>query len=110
MIRDSRGMRCAAIGGIALVAGALLPGTAAAEPTPVPSLLQAGRAVVARQAASAPRAAATQQGQSTPDRSQLESKAFFKSKAGAAVLVLFGAGVGYAVYSSSNDRIRGSGR
>lgn len=103
-------MRCAAVGCIALVAGALLPGSAAAEPTPVPSLLQTGRSIVARQAVSAPPAAAQQQGQSTPDRSSLESKAFFKSKAGAAVLVLFGAGVGYAVYSSSNDRIRGIGR
>lgn len=110
MTRHSRGMRCTALGCIALVAGVLLPGSAAADPTPVPSILQAGRRAVVLQAAEAPKAAAMQSGQSPADRSVLESKSFFKTKTGAAVLVFFGAGVGYAVYSSSNDRIRGAGR
>src|SRR5687768_1112229 len=41
---------------------------------------------------------------------KLESGSFFRTPAGAAVLVAFGAGLGYALYSSSNDRIRSSGR
>ena len=41
---------------------------------------------------------------------KLESGSFFRTPAGAIVLVAFGAGLGYALYSSSNDRIRSSGR
>jgi hypothetical protein len=40
----------------------------------------------------------------------LRSGSFFKTKAGVATLVIFAAGVGYAVYSSNNDRIRSTGR
>ena len=35
---------------------------------------------------------------------------FFKTPAGIATLVIFGAGVGYALYSSKDDRIRSEGR
>jgi hypothetical protein len=35
-----------------------------------------------------------------------ESGAFFKTKKGAAVLVLLGAGFGYALYSRSHDEIK----
>ena len=40
----------------------------------------------------------------------LQSGSFFKTPVGIAVLAAFGAGVGYALYSASNDRIRSSGR
>jgi hypothetical protein len=50
-----------------------------------------------------------QSGAQSPDPS-LESGSFFRTPAGAAVLVAFGVGLGYALYSSSNDRIRSSGR
>jgi hypothetical protein len=40
----------------------------------------------------------------------LESGSFFKSKMGVAVIAAFGAGVGYALYSASNDRIKSPGR
>lgn len=36
----------------------------------------------------------------------LGSKTFFKTPAGIAVLVALGAGIGYAVYSTSNDRVK----
>jgi hypothetical protein len=41
---------------------------------------------------------------------QLSSGSFFKKPLGIAVLAAFGVGVGYALYSSQNDRIRSSGR
>lgn len=51
----------------------------------------------------------TAQAPQTP-QTDLQSKSFFKTAAGIATLVIFGAGVGYAVYSSSEDRIRSTGR
>jgi len=36
---------------------------------------------------------------------QLQSKSFFKTPAGMAVVAIMGAGVGYAIYSASHDRI-----
>lgn len=111
MYRHSLALRWTAIGCVALIASVLFPGLAAAEPSaPTSSVLQTGRAVVTRQvvtlkAPQAPKASAT-----TATQSNLESKSFFKTKAGAATLILFGAGVGYAVYSSSNDRVRGANR
>lgn len=36
----------------------------------------------------------------------LSSKTFFKTPAGIAVLVALGAGIGYALYSTSNDRVK----
>lgn len=41
---------------------------------------------------------------------QLSSGSFFKKPLGIAVLAAFGVGVGYALYSSRDDRIRSSGR
>lgn len=96
---------------MALVASMLTPGLAAAEPSaPTSSVLQTGRAVVARQAVPLKSPLAPKASASAATQSNLESKAFFKTKAGAATLILFGAGVGFAVYSSSNDRIRGANR
>ena len=43
-------------------------------------------------------------------REELERASFFKRPVGIAVLAAFGVGVGYALYSSQNDRIRSEGR
>jgi hypothetical protein len=50
-----------------------------------------------------------QAGTQSPDP-KLQSGSFFRTPAGVAVLAAFGAGLGYALYSSTNDRIRSSGR
>lgn len=110
MPRQSTRMRSTALGCVVLAGGLLLPPTATAEPTKVPaSLLQSGRAIAARQAAAMKEGQGAQvpQGQATTD---LRSGSFFKSAAGIATLVIFGGGVAYALYSSSNDRIKSPGR
>jgi hypothetical protein len=43
-------------------------------------------------------------------KTDLGSKSFFKSPAGIVVLVLVGVGTGYAMYSTSNDRISSPAR
>jgi hypothetical protein len=109
MPRQSTRTRLTALGCVVLAGGLLLPPTATAEPTKAPkSLLESGRAVTARQAA----AVKERQGAQTPQTSttDLRSGSFFKTAAGIATLVIFGAGVAYAVYSSNNDRIRSEGR
>jgi len=111
MRRHSLALRWTALGCVALVASLLSPGQAAAEPTaPAPTVLQTGRAVAVRQAVMVQAPMAPKASASSATQSPLESKSFFKTRAGAATLILFGAGVGYAVYSSSNDRVRGAKR
>lgn len=107
MPRQSNCSRLIALGCVALTFG-FLPARAFAEPTVRPvSLLESARAAAMREAgAMKERRAAQDQSAST----DLRSGSFFKSKAGIATLVVFGAGVGYAIYSSSNDRIRSTGR
>lgn len=101
--------RLIALGCVVLAGGLLLPPRAFAEPlaTPTP-LLDAVRVAAAREAGTMRerRAAQTPAAPST----DLRSAKFLKSKLGVATLVLFGAGVGYALYSASNDRIRSTGR
>jgi hypothetical protein len=46
----------------------------------------------------------------TGSSADLERGSFFKSPAGIAVIVTLAVGVGYALYSSQNDRIRSTGR
>ncbi len=41
----------------------------------------------------------------TPSSGSGSDPSFFKTKKGAAVIVLIGAGFGYALYSSSHDRV-----
>jgi hypothetical protein len=48
--------------------------------------------------------AARQAGASAP--ADTSSGGFFRSKAGVVTLVLLGVGTGYALYSTSNDRVR----
>jgi len=63
-----------------------------------------------RQAPSAAVKDALKQPQTPAPDPKLESGSFFRSRAGVAVLAAFGAGLGYAIYSASNDRIRSTGR
>jgi hypothetical protein len=99
-----------ALGCVVLAAGLLLPPRAFAEPLarPTPLLDAAVRAAAAREAGPM-RERRAAQAPAAPS-ADLRSGSFFKSKAGVATLVIFGAGVGYALYSSSNDRIRSTGR
>jgi hypothetical protein len=85
-----------------------LPGQAAAEPAARPTTVkETARALAIRHAGEMRTARAAQ---STAAAPELESGSFFKTPVGVAVLVAFTAGVGYAVYSSSNDRIKSPGR
>lgn len=43
-------------------------------------------------------------------KADLGSKSFFKSRAGVVALILVGAGTGFALYSTSNDRVKSPGR
>lgn len=108
MPRQSNCSRLIALGCVALTLG-LLPARAFAEPTTRPvSLLESARVAAMREAgAMKERRASQDQSASSTD---LRSGSFFKTKAGVATLVILGAGVGYAIYSSSNDRIRSTGR
>jgi hypothetical protein len=101
----------------ALAVSVTLPGTVwAAEraATPPPSIrASVDRIAIAesqRLAKPAPprRAARTIGAQSTDPN--LESGSFFRRPVGIAVLAAFGIGLGYALYSSKEDRIRSSGR
>lgn len=97
----------------AVLTGSLwLPTVASAQSADRPSpILDAGRAAAARQAPMMTERAAAQAPQPPPTSStDLRSKSFFKSRAGVATLLIFGGGVGYALYSASNDRIRSTGR
>ncbi len=108
MPRQSNCSRLIALGCVALTLG-LLPARAFADSTPGPtSLLQSARAAVIREAGAMKERRAAQ-APASPS-TDLRSGSFFKTKAGIATLVVLGAGVGYAIYSASNDRIRGTGR
>lgn len=109
MSTQSSRSRLTALGCMVLAGGLLLPANAfaqsAARPTPI---LEAARAAVSRDARlMKERSAAQAPAAPTTD---LRSGSFFQSKAGVATLLLFAGGVAYAVYSSSNDRIRSTGR
>jgi hypothetical protein len=110
MSTQSSRSRLTALGCVALAGGLLLPPPVFAEPairsTPI---LDAARLAAGRQALAKMSRDAAQTPQPAPN-ADLRSGSFFKSAAGIATLVIFGAGVAYAVYSSSNDRIRSTGR
>lgn len=108
MPRQSTRLRLTALGCVVLAGGLLAPPTATAEParssTP---LADAATAAAARHVPLLRERQA--QGKPAP-QTDLKSGSFFKSLPGIATLVVFGAGVGYAIYSSSNDRIKSTGR
>jgi drug/metabolite transporter (DMT)-like permease len=113
MLGRSRTTRVTALGCVVLVGSLLVPGTSAADPVapPRPTIAATGAAIAARHVAAFSEARVAQP-QTPPAATQpdLQSGSFFKTKAGVAVLAAFGAGVGYALYSVSNDRIKSPGR
>lgn len=113
MSARSLSTRLTALGCVVLAASLLVPPSAAADPAPPPrpSITDTGKALVVRHAAAFTETRAAQP-QSPPSggSTKLESGSFFKSGPGIAVLAAFGAGVGYALYSASNDRIKSPGR
>lgn len=96
-------------GCVALTSGLLFPAVAAADPLARRTPLLDAAKVAARREAAVMKERQPQQAPENP-RTDLRSKSFFKTPAGVATLLIFGAGVGYAIYSSSNDRIRSEGR
>lgn len=108
MPRQSNCSGLFALGCIALMLG-LLPARAFADsPARSASLLAAARAAVSREAGAMKERRTAQT--PTTSTTDLRSGSFFKSKAGITTLAILGAGIGYAVYSASNDRIRSAGR
>jgi hypothetical protein len=107
MLRHSVVLRGTALGCAVLVGSLLSPDLAAADPPARPvSIRESARAVAERRAAELK----ARQTQSQAPAPELESGSFFKSPIGIAVLATFGIGVGYALYSASNDRITSPGR
>jgi hypothetical protein len=51
-----------------------------------------------------------QAAQAAPEVQAPQSASFFKTPLGLAVIAVVGAGTGYAIYSTSHDRIRAPGR
>ncbi len=91
---------------LALIVTAVpLPSAAqqAAQPAARPGLKASISPIVS--AVAAKPAAARAQAQAGDARAQLESKSFFKTTAGVVVLAVVAAGIGYAAYSASHDRI-----
>jgi hypothetical protein len=84
-----------------------LPGFAADGPKPVDKPLTAS---IEKAAASAKLDAVQAKPATPPDTAALGSPSFFKSKVGVVVLGVFAAGVGYAAYSLSHDRIHSTTR
>jgi hypothetical protein len=95
----------------AAIAVAPVPATAgpAAQPPADGGLHAKAKALVARQVLAMPAPAATRRA-STADQTDLGSRSFFKTPAGILTIVTIAAGVGYALYSTSHDRIRSPGR
>lgn len=109
MSSHSISSRLAAVGCAVLAGGLMLPPLASAEPsTKHATFLDSARAVTAREAGAKLERRAIQA--APAPKTDLRSGSFFKSPVGILAIVAFGAGVGYAVYSSSNDRIRSEGR
>ncbi len=82
------------------------------QPAPGKSFKASVEKIVARESAATARAAVARRTQKAGqgDKSQLDSGSFFKTPAGFICLAVVGAGVGYALYSASNDRIHSVAR
>ena len=83
------------------------PGPPQSTPRLTASIQQAVEYEIGK-AGKAPAIAARQEsGQSTADRS---STSFFRTRAGIITLAIVAAGTGYALYSTSNDRVKSPNR
>lgn len=110
MRRLSSPSRLTALGCMVLAGGLLLPPQAFADSISTRTPIQDAARRAVQRGAAAPVLKERRAEQTPAPRTDLKSKSFFKTPAGLATLVIFGAGVGYALYSSSNDRIRSEGR
>jgi hypothetical protein len=94
---------------LALVLAAIpLPGLAEETNTPAPA--PGLKASIARAAASGSVTLEQAKPPAAPVEAQVGSKSFFKTPIGVVVLAVMAAGTGYAIYSSSHDRIAPTGR
>jgi hypothetical protein len=96
---------------LALVVAPLpaVAGEPTAKPTSAPSIAAAAQQAVSAQVKAPARSQFRAQSTATT-KTDLGSGSFFKSTAGIITLAVVGAGVGYAIYSSSNDRIKSPGK
>lgn len=109
------GRRVLALTTALAVSLASLPVTAlASERGPTPATPSVRASVERIAAAETDRLVKLTKTEQTPSgqtgNARLERGSFFKSPIGIAVIAAFGVGLGYALYSSSNDRIRSEGR
>jgi hypothetical protein len=95
---------------LALVVAPLpaMAGESTAKPAGTPSIAAAAQQAVSTQLKAAP---AQFRAQSTATaNTDLGSNSFFKTPAGIITIAVLGAGVGYAIYSTSHDRIKSPGK
>lgn len=86
-----------------------MAGEPTARPANTPSIVAAAQQAVAAQVKAATPATFRAQGNTTA-KTDLGTASFFKSPAGIITLAVLGAGVGYALYSTSHDRIKSPGK
>jgi hypothetical protein len=93
---------------LAVVVAPLPVAAAEAQPAakPAKSLVASAEKAAAVAAVNAAAAPSMAQAGST----DLGSSSFFKTRAGAIALVLVAAGLGYTIYSTSNDRVKSPGK
>lgn len=95
------------------IAAAPLPAMAGdvhpTEPT-TPGIAASAQKALAATTLNATTAPRNAQDQSGTRRTDLGSSSFFKSPAGIITLVAVGAGLGFALYSTSNDRVKSPAR
>lgn len=93
---------------LAVVVAPLPAMAAEAQPTakPAKSLVASAEKAAAVAAVNAAAAPSMAQAGTT----DLGSSSFFKTRAGAIALVLVAAGLGYTIYSTSNDRVKSPGK
>ena len=101
--RTSRWISRALVVALMLAATPLpsLAGEPPAPPPPLPSL----NALVKQAAAVTPITPVRAQATTSVDKSGFSSPSFFKKPVGIVILATLAAGVGYALYSTQNDRI-----
>jgi hypothetical protein len=83
---------------------------AAAEAQPAAKPVKGLMASAEKAAAAAAVEAAAAPNMAQASGTDLGSSSFFKTKAGAIALVLVAAGLGYTIYSTSNDRVKSPGK
>ena len=83
-----------------------LAGQASSPAQTKPTLKASMQKVVALEARAERGAPSARAMQSGGGKTDLGSKSFFKTPAGVITLIALGAGVGYALYSTSHDRVK----